>query len=273
MKVVLFCGGKGLRLRGEFPKIPKPMVRIGSRPILWYVMKYYAHFGHKEFILCLGHQGDVIKNAFLNHQEFLSNDFMLSEGGNRLELLTSDVSDWKITFVNTGGNTCIGERLVAMRPHLEGDDVFLANYADCVTDLYLPDMLDRFLDTDMVGCCLSIPPNYTFHVIESDDSGSVKSITAAKQSGLWINGGYFVLRKEIFDYMEEGEDLVEEPFQRLAQEGKLSSFNYDGFWACMDTFKEKMILDEIHAIGRAPWEVWNHKATDRKLGKGKIFTL
>ena len=257
MKVVLFCGGKSLRLREHFSDIPKPMVRIGTRPILWHVMKYYAHYGHKEFILCLGYQGDVIKREFLNIQENLSNDGISENGGGPSELTTSDFGDCKVTFVDTGRDACVGERLVAIRPHLNGDDIFLANYADGVTDLPLPVMLDNFLQSDCIGGCISVEPNYTFHVIHSNDKGIVQNITAANKSGFRMNGGFFVFRKEIFDYIRNGEDLVEGPLQRLTRIGKLSTYKHAGFWACMDTFKEKMILDDIHATGEAPWEVWN----------------
>ena len=144
MKVVLFCGGFGMRLREYSDSIPKPMVEIGYRPILWHTMKYYAHFGHKDFILCLGYRGDVIKNYFLNYNECVSNDFVLSKGSRDPKLLNRDIDDWTITFADTGLNSNIGQRLTSIKKFLEGEDVFLANYADGFTDLHLPDMIDHF---------------------------------------------------------------------------------------------------------------------------------
>ncbi len=144
MKVVLFCGGLGMRLRDYSESIPKPMVPVGYRPILWHVMRYYAHFGHKDFILCLGYRADVIKRYFLEYDETISNDFVISEGGKKVDLLASDIQDWKITFVDTGLNSNIGMRLKAVQPFLDGEEMFLANYSDGVSDLPLP-RDDRFL--------------------------------------------------------------------------------------------------------------------------------
>ena len=144
MKTVLFCGGRGMRLFPSTENIPKPLVKVGDNPLIWNLMKYYAHYGHKEFILCLGHQGDVIRRAFQNHQEFPSSDSASDFRGNSVEHLGSNVSEWEITFVDTGTEACIGERLVAVRQYLEDEDVFLANYADGVTDLHLPAMLENF---------------------------------------------------------------------------------------------------------------------------------
>src|SRR5215471_8954268 len=142
MKVVLFCGGLGTRLKDLSENVPKPMVNIGYRPILWHLMKYYAYYGHKDFILCLGYKADVIKQFFLNYEEWISNDFTLSQGGTQLTLANNDIADWNITFVDTGLHTNIGQRLVAVRKYLEGEDVFLANYSDGLTDLDLRQMID-----------------------------------------------------------------------------------------------------------------------------------
>src|SRR6188508_322049 len=144
MKVVLFCGGQGMRMREFSDAIPKPMVQIGNRPILWHLMKYYAYFGHKEFILCLGYKSDVIKDYFLNYKEWMSNDFVLRDGGRDIRLLGSDIHDWEITFADTGSQATIGERLLAVRSHLADDEVFMANYADGLSDLWLPNQLDAF---------------------------------------------------------------------------------------------------------------------------------
>jgi glucose-1-phosphate cytidylyltransferase len=256
MKVVLFCGGLGMRLRDYSESIPKPMVVLGYRPILWHIMRYYAHFGHKDFILCLGYRADSIKQYFLKYDETVSNDFVMSDGGRRIELLTSDIQDWKITFVDTGLHSNIGMRLKAVQPFLEGEEMFLANYTDGVTDLPLPAMIDYFRGRDAVASFVGVCPTQSFHLVSMEKSGRVKSIRHIKDVGMRINGGFFVLRQEIFDWMEEGEELVEAPFQRLAAAGKLLAYPYDGFWACMDTFKDKQLLEDIHSRGKVTWEVW-----------------
>jgi glucose-1-phosphate cytidylyltransferase len=256
MKVVLFCGGLGMRLRDYSESIPKPMVSLGYRPILWHIMRYYAHFGHKDFILCLGYRADSIKQYFLKYDETVSNDFVMSAGGRKIDLLTSDIQDWKITFVDTGLHSNIGMRLKAVQPFLEGEEMFLANYTDGVTDLPLPAMIDFFRARDAVASFVGVCPTQSFHLVSMEKTGRVKSIRHVKDVGMRINGGFFVLRQEVFDWMEEGEELVEAPFQRLAAAGKLVAYPYDGFWACMDTFKDKQLLEDIHSRGKVTWEVW-----------------
>jgi len=263
MKVVLFCGGLGMRLREYSETIPKPMVNIGYRPILWHVMKYYAHCGHKDFILCLGHGADVIKNYFLNYNECLSNDFVLSQGGRRLKLLNSDIQDWKITFVDTGATSNIGQRLKAVEKHLNGETVFMANYSDGLTDLPLSKHIDHFHQHDRLATFLWVKPNVSFHFISANGDGIVREISNVKQSQIRINGGYFVFKKEIFRYIRDGEELLNEPFQRLAAERQLVAHKYDGFWAAMDTFKDKQLLDDMYARGNAPWEVWKRDANGK----------
>lgn len=276
MKVVLFCGGLGMRLRDYSEQIPKPMVTIGYRPILWHVMKYYAHFGHKEFILCLGYKADVIKNYFLNYNECLSNDFVLTQGGRNLDLLNSDIHDWKITFVDTGMTTNIGGRLKVVEPFLEGEEMFLANYSDGVTDLRLPDMIEEMRRwPNTVGSFLCVRPSQRFHLVDLNGNGQVADIRGVSHSDVWINGGFFVFRNEIFDHIHKGEELVEEPFKRLIQAGRLNAHKHDKFWACMDTFKEKQDFEEMYATGKAPWEVWNQSSNGRRNGqpeaKGKVL--
>jgi glucose-1-phosphate cytidylyltransferase len=257
MKVVLFCGGLGMRIREYSEDIPKPMVPIGYRPILWHVMKYYAHFGHKEFILCLGYKADVIKNYFLNYDECVSNDFTLA--GSRVDLANSDIDDWKITFVDTGHDTNIGGRLRAVREYLDGDEMFPANYSDNLTDVPLTGMIDDMKSSDRVASFLCVRPSQSFHLVSLDEKQAVSGITHVGSTDIRINGGYFVLRKEIFDQLRPGEELVEEPFQRLIDQRRLGAYKYDGFFVCMDTFKERQVLDDLYTRGEAPWELWNAK--------------
>ncbi|KJH73381.1 glucose-1-phosphate cytidylyltransferase [Aliterella atlantica] len=258
MKVVLFCGGLGTRLRDYSETIPKPLVHIGYRPILWHVMKYYAHYGHKDFILCLGYKADLIKDYFLRYNECISNDFTLMNGGKNIELINSDIHDWNITFVDTGLNSNIGQRLKAVQKYVEDEEVFLANYSDGLTDLFLPKAIDEFYRRDKVASFLSVRPAQTFHIISSNDNGLVTSIQDVKQANIRINGGYFILKNEIFDYLHEGEELVYEPFERLIHKQQLFAYEYNGFWACMDTFKDKQQLEDMFSYGNAPWEIWRH---------------
>lgn len=261
MKVVLFCGGLGLRIRDN-ENVPKPMVTIGYRPLVWHLMRYYAHFGFKDFILCLGYRADYVKEYFLSYNECLSNDFTLSEGGRRLELATSDISDWRITFVDTGLHSNLGQRLKAVEGHLAGEEYFLANYSDGLTDLPLPQQVEHFLSRRKVAGFLSVKPNLSCHVVECDDEDRVTAIEDIAQSQLRINGGFFIFRQDIFEHLHEGEELVEEPFRRLIQRNQLVAYRYDGFWQAMDTFKDRQVLEQLYASGKAPWEVW-------KAGRGR----
>jgi glucose-1-phosphate cytidylyltransferase len=255
MKVVLFCGGLGTRLREYTGEIPKPMVKIGYRPILWHVMKYYASFGHTDFVLCLGYKADVIKEFFLHYEEWISNDFTLSKGGRELTLENNDIEDWNITFVDTGLHANIGERLVAVRKYVEDEEMFLANYSDGLTNLDLDKMVGQFRASDKVASFMAVPPSQSFHLVDLDAEGHVESIRTATQSGLLINAGYFALRQEIFDYIEPGDELVLAPFARLIKDRKLHGYQYDQFW-CMDTFKEQQQLTDLYNSGCAPWQVW-----------------
>ena len=254
MKVVLFCGGLGTRLRELTGEIPKPMVKIGYRPILWYLMKYYAHFGHKDFILCLGYRADVIKQFFLNYEEWISNDFTLSHGKD-VKLERNDIEDWNITFVDTGLHANVGQRLMAVRKYVEDEEIFLANYSDGLTDMDLNKMLTTFRESDQVGAFVAVPPSQSFHLVRLEPSGQVTSIRSVRDSDLLINGGYFALRREIFDYMRPGDELVLAPFARLIAERKLLAYRCERFWV-MDTFKEQQELTDLYNSGHAPWEVW-----------------
>jgi len=260
MKVVLFCGGMGMRLRGYADDIPKPMVQIGNRPILWHLMKYYAHFGHKDFILCLGHKGNCIKDYFLHYDEAVSNNFVWSKGGKNIQYLNRDIDDWTITFVETGANANLGERLKAVESYLDGEDVFLANYSDGLSDVHLPSLIDSFHKSNALASLLLVQPTASFDIVRTGSDGEVKDINALSQTDIWINGGFFVMRKEIFEYIKPGEELVRQPFQRLIQMKSLLAYKYPGFWQCMDTFKDKQRLEDLNQ-GAAPWKVWNYTAT------------
>ena len=256
MKVVLFCGGLGTRLREHSDTIPKPLVGVGYRPVLWHLMRYYAHFGHTEFILCLGYRGDLIRQYFLDYNEAMTNDFVLSEGGRRVDLVSRDLDDWRITFVDTGLHSNIGQRLLRVRKYVEGEPEFLANYADGLSDLPLDALLDDFHRRDAVASFVAVRSHHSFHTVTSGEDGIVTSIGAMNGGSVWINGGFFALRREIFDYIGEGEELVEQPFARLIERRLLATYRHDGFWQSMDTFKDKITFDRMEAKGHCPWMLW-----------------
>jgi len=265
VKVVIFCGGQGLRMREASDVVPKPMVPIGNRPVLWHVMKYYAHFGFTDFVLCLGYKAEAIKHFFLTYNEAMANDFVLSEGGANIHLLKTDIHNWNITFVDTGLNACIGERLRAVRHLLRDDEMFLANYGDTLTDADLPAMIARAKAAGATASFLAVRPNYSFHVVSMDDRGIVDGIHDVTRSDVWINGGYFVLRSELLDDLRPGEDLVEEPFHRLLRGDQLLAQRHEGFWAPMDTLKDKQSLEGLHESGQAPWQLWAGQEAERDL--------
>ena len=241
MKVVIFCGGQGMRLEtGTFSeRLPKPMASIGGRPLLWHLMKYYAHYGHAEFVLCLGYRGGAIRDYF-GRSEF-------AEAG------------WEIDFVDTGIESSIGERLAHARDHVGEREVFLASYGDTLTDAPLPLLIAAHAASGKIASLLAAKPNYTFNVINADDEHVVTSFADVAQTGMWINGGFFVLRREMFDYLREGEDLPE-TVNRLIADRQLLAYEYDGFWAPMDTLKDKERLESLVRAGDGAWQVWTTAA-------------
>ena len=246
-----------MRMRnGVDAPVPKPMMPIGTRPVLWHIMRYYAHFGHNEFILCLGYGAHAVKDYFLDYHEAHSNDFVLSNAGRTVELLSSDISDWRITFADTGFETPIGERLRRVRDYIGEDEVFLANYGDVLTDAPMNDLIDSFLETDDVGSLLAVAPRDSFHVVRIEGENRLIGIEPVVDMDMRINGGYFILRQGIFDYLSPGEDLVTDAFPRAAREGKFRAVRFDGFWAPMDTLKERAALEEMHRSGNRPWALW-----------------
>src|SRR5262245_10787340 len=256
MKVVLFCGGLGTRLREHSDTIPKPLVNVGYRPLVWHLMRYYAHYGHTEFILCLGYRGDLVRDYFLRYEEAMTNDFTLHAKDHHIQLHSRDLDDWKITFVDTGLHSNIGQRLMRVRKYVQDEDVFLANYADGLSDLPLDRHIDEFHKQKVIASFAAVRSSQSFHAVHAGDDGLVARMGAMPDQQLWINGGFFVMRPSIFDYIREGEELVEKPFGRLIAERKLATFRWDGFWQCMDTFKDKIGLDRMEARGDCPWMRW-----------------
>lgn len=269
MKVVLFCGGYGMRMRDGVSDLPKPMHPVGPRPLIWHVMRYYAHFGHTEFVLCLGYGAHHIKDFFLNYSETASNDFVLRGGA--VELLGSDIQDWTITFVHTGMDSPIGERLRRVRPFVEHEEMFLANYADVLTDLPLDEMIKAFAEADAGAALLAVPPQVAFHAVQIGEGDRVTEIKRLEQMPMWENGGYFVLRPEIFDHIPENGDLVEDGIAALAGRGRVMAYRHQGFWQPADTVKERTALEAAYQTGRRPWMIWD--TPDREPLQAAIAAL
>jgi glucose-1-phosphate cytidylyltransferase len=257
VKVVLFCGGLGMRMRDGASTGPKPMAMVGERPLLWHVMRYYAHFGHKDFIICLGYGATAVKDFFLNYDETKSNDFVIENGARDVKLFKTDISEWRITLIDTGLNSPIGERLRRVRRFVEDEPMFLANYADVLTNAQLPDMIERFEASSATVGLLAVPPKSSHHVVDIDDNGLITQVTAMQDLRQWENGGYFVIRPEIFDYLYEGEDLVEDAIMRLVPLGRVLAYPYKGYWSPADTVKERAQLEEMYHRGTCPWMIWD----------------
>jgi glucose-1-phosphate cytidylyltransferase len=268
VKVVIFCGGLGVRMGEETQRIPKPMITVGNRPMLWHIMKWYASWGYDDFVVCLGYKGESVKEYFLSYSEALSNDFVLSNGGRDVQLLGSDISNWRITFVDTGAQATIAERLLVVAPHLEDSEYFLATYGDGLTDAPLPKMIEQLRSSGKTGLFLSVRPMFTAHVVQAREDGVVHTVEDIQKADVRINGGFFVFRQNVLDYINPGEELVEEPFQRLIDQEELIAYPYEGFWEPMDTIKDKQKLDALYESGTAPWRSDDNRSIV-KVASGK----
>lgn len=253
MKVVLFCGGLGTRIRDYGDSVPKPMIPIGDKPILWHLMNFYSEHGHTDFILCLGYKARAIKEFFLNDRPQLHSDCVITQGSTEVELLEKPRHDWRITMIDTGVWRNVGERLWAVREHVQGEEIFMANYSDGLAAVNLSEMIETFKQSGKVACFLAVRPSFSLHLVDMTSEGEVKRIKSSDEADLWINGGFFIFRSEIFDYMREGEELVEMPFRRLIEADKLLAVRHEGFWRPMDTLKDKQVLEELVEKGITPW--------------------
>ena len=254
MKVVLFCGGLGTRIREYSETIPKPMIPVGNQPILWHVMQYYSQYGHRDFVLCLGYKANTIKDFFLNYRPQAFADCVVSGFGSKVELLGEPEEDWRVTLIDTGIWRNIGERLWAVREHVQGEEIFLANYSDGLTNVNLDDMIERFKRSDKIACFLAIRPPLTYHLADIEGDGRRPRVSARpiiRRSGSMAATSSS--EAEIFDYMHEGEELVLEPFNRLIQADKLMAYKHEGFWRSMDTLKDRQILEDMVEQGKMPW--------------------
>ena len=256
MKVVLFCGGQGLRARESLGEgathLPKPLQLVGGRPLLWHVMSWYARFGHRDFVLCTGFGAHLIRSWFEQHAVRLVVEQDLP-GERVLELVGGDMDGWRVTLAETGLEASVGMRLRAVRHLLEREPLFLANYSDVFCDISLPELVAEAWSSGATATFAAVRPNHSFHVVDLAPGGQVQAVTPAVESDQWINGGYFVMRPSVFDVLAPGEDLVEEPFARLIRRGELRGHRHRGFWAPMDTAKDRLRLEALWTSGERPW--------------------
>ncbi len=258
MKVVILCGGLGTRLREETEYRPKPMVPVGGRPILWHIMKHYAHHGHKDFILCLGYKGEVIKDYFRNYL-WNTSDVTLRLGQNpQIKYHTThDEEDWTVTLLETGAETQTGGRLRRALAHI-ADDSFLFTYGDGLTDSDIAASVAFHRAHGAVATMTAVKPGGRFGELAMDGRTVTSFREKPEQESGYINGGFMVLNRSVADYLDAGDDCVFErnPLERLAQAGQLKAYCHDGFWQCMDTYREQQLLEKLWQSGQAPWKGW-----------------
>jgi glucose-1-phosphate cytidylyltransferase len=257
MKVVILCGGLGTRLREETEFRPKPMVPVGERPILWHIMKLYAHYGFKEFILCLGYKGDIIKDFFRNYQ-WNTSDVTLKLGA-RPHIKYHNQhgeEDWSVTLVDTGQTTQTGGRLKRVMPYIDGND-FLLTYGDGLTDSNIAASVKFHKKAGKIVTLTAVQPASRFGDLEIDKGRVVQFKEKAERQGSFINGGFFIVNKRIANYLTDDKCILErEPLNRLAAEGQIAAYEHCGFWQCMDTYREQQLLTEMWQQGNAPWKIW-----------------
>lgn len=256
MKVVILAGGFGTRIRDVADDIPKPMIPIGRYPIVWHIMKWYASFGHKDFVLCLGHKGHVIKNFFLNYEASTRDiTLTLGNGGGITYLSDHDESDWRVTLADTGLNAMTGARINRIRRHVEGEE-FMLTYGDGVSDVNIDELIAFHRSHGKILTVTGVRPPGRFGEIEAEATGVVSGFNEKPQAtGGRISGGYFVASPRLFEYLDDNEDLVFErgPLESLVRDQQLVMFAHDGFWQPMDTSRDYQYLNGIYAEGTAPW--------------------
>lgn len=259
MKVAILCGGLGTRMREETEFRPKPLVHVGGRPILWHIMKLYAHYGFRDFTLCLGYRGDMIKEYFLNY-EAMNNDFTICLGKKARIEFNNDhqEQDFHVTLAETGADTMTGGRIKRIEPYIRGEERFMVTYGDGVSDVNICKLIDFHRSHGKLATVTIFRPASRFGILDIDSNHQVKNFIEKPKSDAWASAGYFVFEREIFDYLD-GDDctLEREPLERLAREGQLMAYNHEGFFYAMDTYREYQILNDLWKAGDAPWKVWN----------------
>lgn len=260
MKVAILCGGYGTRIRDVADDIPKPMIPVGGFPILWHIMKYYAHWGHHKFVLCLGYKGQVVKDFFLSYEAH-TKDFTITLGGNKPIVYHNGhtESDWQVTLVETGLKALTGARIKRVQKYMVGEDNFMLTYGDGVGDIDLDKLVQFHLSHGKILTVTGVRPPGRFGELASDSGGKVIEFNEKPQaSGGKISGGFFVCRKELFDYLNDREDLTfeQEPMRLLVRDGQMMVYEHDGFWQPMDTYRDYKLLNGLYDKGEAPWMIW-----------------
>lgn len=256
MKTVILCGGRGTRLGEHGTNIPKALIEIGGKPIIWHLLKFYSSYGLDDFVLCLGHLGDKIKRYFIEHQ-WLDRDFRLETGAERnLHLLSSAAENWRVTFAETGLDTNTGGRLKKIRQYVENEETFCVTYGDGLADVNLNRLLSYHRTHRRTATLTTVHPNLNFGLLKIDDNDCVREFHEKPRMDEWINGGFFVFNAGIFDYLGENSVLEQEPFERLAAAGELMAYKHKGFWKCMDTYKDNLEFNHLWDKGKADWKIW-----------------
>jgi glucose-1-phosphate cytidylyltransferase len=256
MKVVILAGGFGTRLSEETVNIPKPMVNIGEKPILWHIMKTYSHYGYNDFVICLGYKGYIIKEYFMNYFMHMSDITVdLTDGG--IKVHNSEAEDWKITLVDTGLNTMTGGRIKRVKEYLN-DETFMLTYGDGVADVNIKELVNYHKEHGKLATLTSVQPSGRFGALTMKEKGKVESfIEKPAGDGAWINGGFFVLEPEVIDYITDDTTVWErEPLEKLSKDGELYAYKHKGFWKPMDTLRDKNDLEKLWQEGIAPWKIW-----------------
>jgi glucose-1-phosphate cytidylyltransferase len=258
MKVVILCGGKGTRLKERTESIPKPLIEIGGRPILWHIMKIYAAHGFSDFILCLGYKGQAIKEYFMDYLSWRHHDFSLDLSGKEpsIHLLNHDREQWKITFADTGEETNTGGRVKQIAPLVGGEDSFMVTYGDGVADVNINKLCQFHRCHGKLGTITVVNPTLQFGLLDVGNDNGVSRFREKPLLDQWINGGFFVFRRGFFDYLNEDDILERAPLERLSKDGQLMAFRHETYWECMDTYKDTTLLNELWATGKAPWKIW-----------------
>lgn len=257
LKVVLLAGGQGTRLREETEFRPKPLVEVGGRPILWHIMKHYDHYGFRDFVVCLGYRGNMIKEYFLNYEAF-SNDFSIFLGREH-RIVYHDAhgeQNFQVTLAETGLDAMTGGRVKRVEKYIDGD-TFMVTYGDGLSDVSIQALLDFHHHHGRLATVTTVRPVSRFGILEVADDGKVMSFSEKPQLDGWVNAGFFVFSKRIFDYLDRDDCVLErEPLERLAHEGQLVAYRHTGFFFAMDTYREYKYLNEVWDSGKAPWKVW-----------------
>jgi glucose-1-phosphate cytidylyltransferase len=258
IKVVILCGGRGTRLKEETEFKPKPLLTIGDKPIIWHIMKIYSHYGYKDFILCLGYKGDMIKRYFLDYQ-WMNNDFTINLGDRKSSLNhhTQIEEDWNITFANTGETTLTGGRIKKIEKYINEND-FMVTYGDGVANVDINKLVEFHKKEGKIGTITGVHPSSKYGTVDIDQNNVINEFKEKPILKDIINGGFFVFKKEFFNYIKGDCMLEKEPFEQIVREKQLALFKHEDFWHCMDTYKDFEDLNKMESDGKTPWKVWKN---------------